>query len=126
MTETTNPPPTKSFTGRGRRKQTPWTVRSADVIAKWVITVGGIGTIVAVSVVFLFLFAVVAPLFWSATIEQEVTQPLAAPPAADRGGQQPGGPSQASATQTGATQTNSLQPNLVLASGLDEFRTSTW
>lgn len=69
--------PAKSYTGRGRRKQTRWTVRAADVVAKWVITVGGIGTIVAVSVVFLFLGAVVAPLFWPAAIDQPVSQPMA-------------------------------------------------
>ncbi len=42
---------------------TRWTVRVADKIAKFAITVGGIGTILAVSGVFLFLVAVVIPIF---------------------------------------------------------------
>lgn len=54
------------YTGRARRKQTAWSVRAADVLSTRLITIGGIGTIVAVCMVFIFLFSVVAPLFSSA------------------------------------------------------------
>jgi phosphate transport system permease protein len=70
---------TRPFTGRGRRKQTRWSVRFGDGAARWSITVGGIGTIVAVSLVFLFLVSVVAPLFLPARLEQPVTQELPGP-----------------------------------------------
>lgn len=59
----------QSFTGRTGKHQTRWTVRVADVVSSVVITVGGIGTIVSVSLVFFLLLAVVWPLFSSATIE---------------------------------------------------------
>lgn len=65
----------QSYSGRTRRKQTAWSVRAADVIAQWCITVGGIGTIVAVSLVFVFLFAVVAPIFSSASLSNEQVGP---------------------------------------------------
>jgi len=56
-----------SFTGRSRRRTTqPW-VKASDTIARMVITLGGIGTIVAVLAVGVFLLAVAAPLFTSAT-----------------------------------------------------------
>lgn len=58
----------KVFTGRKRRKQTVWTVRLADVVSARVIAFGGIGTIVSVSLVFISLFFVVAPLFYQASI----------------------------------------------------------
>ncbi len=53
----------KAFTGRGRRKDTRWTVKAADTVSHAIITVGGIGTIVAVSAVALILLIVVVPLF---------------------------------------------------------------
>lgn len=59
------------FTGRKRRKQTAWTVRFADVVSARVIAFGGIGTIVSVSLVFISLFFVVAPLFYKATLGPE-------------------------------------------------------
>ena len=52
-----------SFTGRGRRQATrPW-VRAGDTLARLLITLGGIGTIVAVLLVGVFLLAVALPLF---------------------------------------------------------------
>lgn len=42
-------------------------VRIADAIARWVITVGGLATVVSVMGVFVFLLAVAAPLFRPAT-----------------------------------------------------------
>jgi len=50
------------FTGRKRQRTTHWGVRAADVVSRAVITVGGIGTIVAVSLVALFLLWVIWPL----------------------------------------------------------------
>jgi phosphate transport system permease protein len=63
----------KTFTGIQRRKQTPLGVRLGDIVARWCITVGGIGTIVAVSAVFVFLFYVVLPLFLPSSIERSAT-----------------------------------------------------
>jgi phosphate transport system permease protein len=54
---------TPSFTGRARRRATrPW-VRASDSLARLLITFGGIGTIVAVLLVGVFLLAVALPLF---------------------------------------------------------------
>ncbi len=49
---------------RGRKMKTPWTVHASEFSARWLITIGGIGTIVSVSLVFLYLLWVVYPLFW--------------------------------------------------------------
>ena len=58
-----------TFTGRTRRRTThPW-VRASDLVARFVITAGGIGTIVAVLLVCVFLLAVALPLFQRAWIE---------------------------------------------------------
>jgi hypothetical protein len=68
--------PSHSFTGRTRRRTThPW-VRAGDSVARFVITAGGIGTIVAVLGVLVFLVAVTAPLFGSARITAERTLDL--------------------------------------------------
>jgi len=53
----------KSFTGRQRKRSTHWSVKVKDRLAHAIITVGGLGTIVAVSTVCIFLVAVVIPLF---------------------------------------------------------------
>ncbi len=45
-----------------RKKKTAWSVRASDAISRALITVGGIGTLVAVSTVFFYLVWVVAPL----------------------------------------------------------------
>ena len=66
-----------TFTGRARRRKTdPW-VRAGDLLARGLITIGGIGTIVAVLAVGIFLFAVAAPLFQGASIRPAHTTPLA-------------------------------------------------
>ncbi|MEM9556593.1 MAG: ABC transporter permease subunit [Acidobacteriota bacterium] len=57
------------FTGRKRRLKTSRGVKVADASAKWLITVGGIGTIVSVLGVALFLFYVVLPLFLPSKID---------------------------------------------------------
>jgi len=62
-----------SFTGRTRRRTThPW-VRAGDLMARVVITAGGIGTIVAVLLVCVFLLAVALPLFHRPRIEPMTT-----------------------------------------------------
>ncbi len=66
----------QSFTGRTRNKRTRLSVRAADIISTRLITVGGIGTIIAVSMVFVFLLAVVAPLFTSASLKGTGQQPV--------------------------------------------------
>jgi phosphate transport system permease protein len=71
---------TNSFTGRSRRKKTHWSVRLSDRLSKSLITVGGIGTILAVSTVFFYLLYVTVPLFRPARIDGSVTLPR---PAAD-------------------------------------------
>lgn len=51
-----------SFTGRARKKKTHWSVKASDVLSRFLITFGGIGTIVAVSTVFIYLLWVAVPL----------------------------------------------------------------
>lgn len=58
-----------AFTGRKRNRTTTWSVRLKDVIARIMITAGGIGTIIAVLGVCLFLVWVVVPLFSSASVK---------------------------------------------------------
>ncbi|MEX1094412.1 MAG: hypothetical protein WED34_00080 [Planctomycetales bacterium] len=58
-----------TFTGHPRRRTTTWRVRAVDRVARGLITFGGIGTIVAVSLVALFLAWVVLPLFYSPAVE---------------------------------------------------------
>ncbi|WDI44013.1 ABC transporter permease subunit [Bremerella sp. P1] len=57
------------FTGRKRRLKTHWSVRWSDLMCEGVITVGGIGTIVAVCLVALVLVMEVIPLFRGASIK---------------------------------------------------------
>jgi phosphate transport system permease protein len=60
-----------TFTGRTRRRKShPW-VRFGDAVARGLITAGGIGTIVAVLLVGVFLLVVAAPLFWPARAAPE-------------------------------------------------------
>ena len=60
---------TKSFTGRTRRLTNRWAVKLADALARGMITIGGIGTIVAVLLVFVFLLYVAFPLFLPSRLE---------------------------------------------------------
>jgi phosphate transport system permease protein len=69
----------KSFTGRQRRHQTRWSVKLADRVSSVVITVGGIGTIVTVCLVFVLLLAVVVPMFRSANVYSARVVELAGP-----------------------------------------------
>jgi phosphate transport system permease protein len=57
-----------SFTGHARKRATSKKVRIAERVARIAITVGGIGTIVAVATICVFLVWVVLPLFRDGTI----------------------------------------------------------
>jgi phosphate transport system permease protein len=64
-----------SFTGYQRAKKTRFSVRAGDVLSRFFITVGGIGTIIAVSTVAAFLLWVAFPLLKPALIgEQQVVR----------------------------------------------------
>ncbi|MFA9480159.1 ABC transporter permease subunit [Phycisphaerales bacterium AB-hyl4] len=67
-----NDKPGRTFTGYQRRKETRLSVRVGDITARSMITIGGIGTIIAVSAVFLFLVSVAAPLFSGGRVEQSL------------------------------------------------------
>lgn len=58
----------RTFTGRPRRRGTRFSVRLADRVARTLIAVGGIGTIVAVSMVCIFLVWTAVPLFFPASL----------------------------------------------------------
>ncbi len=75
-------PPQSTFTGRSRRRKThPW-VKAGDSLARAVITLGGIGTILAVLAVAVFLLAVALPLFQPARLTSERASAAMAAPAA--------------------------------------------
>ncbi len=61
--------PEKIFTGRARAKRTRASVKLMDVVSRLLITIGGLGTLITVSTVFLFLLWVAAPLLSRARIE---------------------------------------------------------
>jgi phosphate transport system permease protein len=62
-----------AFTGRARKRTTRPGVLLMDKVSRFVITVGGIGTIVAVLFILFFLIAVVVPLFQGADVAPEAT-----------------------------------------------------
>ena len=66
----------KSFTGVSRRRTTRLSVKIIDRVSRTLITVGGIGTILAVLLIMFFLVWVVLPLFGSADIEEGQVTPL--------------------------------------------------
>jgi phosphate transport system permease protein len=73
-----------SFTGRQRRRRTRRSVRIAERVAQALISIGGVGTILAVALIFVFLVWVIAPLFSSGKLSAgpqlasaEASQPLA-------------------------------------------------
>jgi phosphate transport system permease protein len=57
---------TRAYTGRNRQRKTRFSIRAADCVSQIVINIGGLGTIVAVLGVFVYLAAVTLPLFESA------------------------------------------------------------
>jgi len=58
-----------SFSGVRRDRETRTSVKVAEVVSRVFITAGGIGTIIAVSMIFVFLLSVVVPLFAPAEVE---------------------------------------------------------
>ncbi len=62
-----------SFTGRTRKRTTSPLVWWTDRIAKGVIGIGGVGTIIAVLLVCVFLFYVAVPLFLPPKLDEERT-----------------------------------------------------
>jgi phosphate transport system permease protein len=59
----------RSFTGHARRRRTSRMVRVSEVLSRCLITVGGIGTIVAIALVGVFLLWVAYPLFLHTSVE---------------------------------------------------------
>jgi phosphate transport system permease protein len=93
-------PPQSTFTGRSRRRKThPW-VKAGDSLARAVITLGGIGTILAVLAVAVFLLAVALPLFQPARLTSERASSAMAAPAASSSS---GSPSSQGVDKTVAT-----------------------
>lgn len=68
---------TPSFTGRGRRRRTRRSVLVAERAARFLISVGGLGTILAVTLILAFLLWVVAPLFRGADFDERGERALA-------------------------------------------------
>ena len=67
--------PTTSFTGHTRKRTNRWSVRITEVVTRVLITVGGIGTIVAIGLVCFYLLQVAWPLFESAKIREMASLP---------------------------------------------------
>ncbi len=67
-----------SFTGHTRRRHTRRSVRVADRVSRGLITVGGVGTILAVTLIMVFLVWVVLPLFTTGAFSSPTTHSLAA------------------------------------------------
>src|SRR5262245_58824430 len=65
--------PDSGYSGRTRRKTTARGVVVAERLSKGLITVGWIGTIVAVTLIMVFLVAVVVPLFGGASVGAEAS-----------------------------------------------------
>jgi phosphate transport system permease protein len=81
--------PQSTFTGRSRRRKThPW-VKAGDGLARLVITLGGIGTIIAVLAVAVFLLAVALPLFRPARLGLQHVATVAGSPQARDSSAQP-------------------------------------
>ncbi len=70
-------PKREAFTGWKREKKTRFSVRFADFLSSRLIAIGGIGTIIAVSLVAVLLIAVAYPLFSSASISHPRRSPIA-------------------------------------------------
>jgi len=67
----------QSFTGRGKRRKTRRGVLIAERVARILISIGGFGTIAAVTLILAFLLWVVGPLFQGADFEDRGVRPLA-------------------------------------------------
>jgi phosphate transport system permease protein len=71
--------PGQPFTGKARRRTTSRRVRVMEVVSRVLVTAGGLGTIVAVSLIFAFLFAVVVPVFQRADVQASEVIDLPSP-----------------------------------------------
>lgn len=65
---------TASFSGRTRDRKTKRSVKVVDALARFLITVGGLGTVLAVTGVFVFLVSVTIPLFRASTSVEQGTK----------------------------------------------------
>ena len=61
----------KQFTGWKRQRKTQWRVKVADQVARLMISIAGVGTIIAITLVCVFLVSVVAPLFMPGTVQAD-------------------------------------------------------
>ena len=98
---TNQPPAAGTFTGRQRRRHTRMSVRVMDVVAKYVISIGGIGVTIAFGAIVAFIVAVALPLFFEPDVSRDVSVVLPATQPATR-------------------------PAKVLAMGVDEDTASAW
>jgi len=69
--------PASSFSGRTRERKTKSAVLVANKLAATVITVGGISTVLAVTLVCVFLFSVAIPIFFPSKISGPEHYPTA-------------------------------------------------
>jgi len=88
----------KPITGRARRRTTTRAVKLAESVSRAFITLGGLGTIVAVSGIFLFLLSVAIPLFRDADLRDDASIAVSALPG----------------------------PTLPLHVAMDDYRSSAW
>jgi phosphate transport system permease protein len=94
------------FAGAPRRRETRTSVRIGERLARTLISIGGIGTIIAVAGILVFLVWVVAPLFFGATVA-------------------PNGPAEGSPNSAGALPGPGLESRLVHSS-IDEGGLAAW
>jgi phosphate transport system permease protein len=105
-------PPQSTFTGRSRRRKThPW-VKAGDSLARAVITLGGIGTILAVLAVAVFLLAVALPLFRPARLTSERASSAMAAPGAS--------------SSLGSPSANGVEKTVATCLGADEAGVVAW
>jgi phosphate transport system permease protein len=109
--------PSFTFTGRRRRRTTRWRVSLSNSLAHVIIAVGGIGTIVAVSLVCVFLVWVVVPLFLPATVEKGAAVRVQG---SGFGGQE------ADRAQGAGGGAQAETKKILLALGVDDYRLTGW
>lgn len=100
-------PTPRRFTGRQRRRSTHWSVKLKDRLARAVIMIGGIGTIVAVSTVCVFLIAVVIPLFRKPAIGPASRAPIPHP-------------------EITAATASALDPRVPVHAAVDDYNLMAW
>ena len=73
MNQAEKSPP--AFTGRRRNLTTPWSVKAGEVLSRLFITVGGVGTILAVGTILFVLVSAVLPLFQDSDLKAAGSSP---------------------------------------------------